>query len=129
MKIGIRWSGDLDIDLYAKARSYSEVLFYDHPEVEEGYYFKDHRSSPDREYEFIEFTEEVDINEVRASINFHEGRSRGGLRGEVRIEFEGRIYTGNFRLDAEQGNQGRGGRGQNSYWQEIDISGILGTER
>lgn len=126
MKIGIRWRGDVDIDLYAKARLYSEVLFYDHTEVAEGYYFKDHRSSPDREYEFIEFTEPVDINEVRASVNFYEGMFRGGVEGEIRIEFEDRIYIGSFKLPAERGNKGRGGRDQREFWQEMDIPRILG---
>ena len=126
MKIGIRWTGDLDIDLYAKAAEYSEYLFFDRTEVAEGYYFKDHRSSPEREFEFVEFTAPVNIDEVRASVNFYEGFSRGGVEGEVRVEFENRIYSGRFRLDASKGNQGRAGRGQNQFWQEIDIPSVLG---
>ena len=128
MKIGIRWTGDIDVDLYAKAASRSEVLYFDHTEVEEGYYYKDHRSSPDREYEFIEFTQPVRVHDVLASVNFYQGRSPGGVRGEVRVEFEGRIYAGRFQLTAERGNRGRAGRGQEPYWQEIDIPTLLGLD-
>ena len=51
MKIGIRWRGDIDLDLYAAANPEAETLFFQHTRSPEGYYFKDHRSSPDREYD------------------------------------------------------------------------------
>jgi len=126
MKIGIRWQGDLDLDLYARAREGAGTLFFQHTREPEGYYFKDHRSSPDREYEFIEFTEPVDVREVRSRINFYEGAQSGGVRGEIRIEFQGRIYTSPFELPAEHGNEGRDGRRQEKFWTGIDIPQTLG---
>jgi hypothetical protein len=126
MKIGIRWQRDLDIDLYARARPEAETLFFEHTRCPEGYYFKDHRSSPDREYEFIEFERPVNIWEVVAQINFYEGRAPGGATGEIRIEFDRTIYSGTFALQAEHGNRGRSGRTQFRYWTEIDVPGILG---
>ncbi len=126
LKIGIRWQGDLDLDLYSQAREGAGTLFFQHTREPEGYYFKDHRSSPEREYEFIEFTEPVDVREVRARINFYEGRQPGGARGEVRIEFQGRIYTSHFELSAEHGNQGRDGRRQDEFWTGIDVLKTLG---
>ena len=48
----------------------------------------------------------------------------GGLVG-VRIEFEGKIYTGSFQLEADQGNKGRSGRDQHHFWSAIDIPAIL----
>lgn len=126
MKIGIRWQGDLDIDLYAQAREGAGTLFFQHTREPEGYYFKDHRSSPDREYEFIEFTEPVDVREVRARINFYEGEQPGGARGEVRIEFQGRIYSSRFELPAEHGNEGRDGRRQDEFWTGINVMETLG---
>lgn len=126
MKIGIRWKGDRDLDLYARARGDSEVLFFQHTRVPEGYYYKDHRSSPDREYEFIEFTEPVDIRQVRASVNFYEGTAPGGMSGEVRIEFQGRIYTSRFRMSSDHGNEGREGRQECRYRDTINILEVLG---
>lgn len=126
MKIGIRWQGDVDLDLYAQSRKETEVLYFEHTHAPEGYYYKDHRSSPDREYEFVEFTEPVDVRQVRASVNFYEGRAPAGTSGEVRIEYQGRIYTSRFELSADRGNQGREGGSESAFWSQIDIPGVLG---
>lgn len=126
MKIGIRWTGDIDLDLYAASKSGAETLFFEHPRSPEGYYFKDHRSSPEREYEFIEFESPVDARRVNARINFFEGSRDRGPVGEVRIEFEGRIYAAPFALTAHRGNQGREGRSQTPCWFDIDVPSILG---
>jgi len=126
MKIGIRWKGDIDLDLYASASRDSETLFFEHTRAAEGYYFKDHRSSPDREYEFIEFESPVDVYRVEADINFYKGESPNGPGGEVRVEFGGRIYSGQFAIEATHGNKGRVGSSQTRYWAHIDLPTILG---
>lgn len=126
MKIGIRWQGDLDLDLYARSSHGAERLFFQHTQSPAGYYFKDHRSSPDREYEFIEFTEPVKVSEVEAHVNFYEGTKPEGAGGEVRIEFQGRIYVSHFEMAARNGNQGRGGDRQRAFWTAFDVSGVLG---
>jgi hypothetical protein len=129
MKIGIRWRGNVDLDLYAAASSRSETLYFEHTRAPEGYYFKDHRSSPEREYEFIEFESPVDVWQVNASINFYEGRAPGGASGEIRIEFDGRIYSGHFSLPAERGNKGREGTRQRDFWTRINVPEILKLKR
>lgn len=126
MKIGIRWKGDIDLDLYASANRDAQTLFFENTRVAEGYYFKDHRSSPEREYEFIEFESPVDVYRVQADINFYKGAASNGPAGEVRIEFEGRIYSGQFSVSAERGNKGRSGSSQSRYWAHIDVPAILG---
>jgi len=125
VKIGIRWKEKVDLDLYATPRPDAETLYFEHVRSSEGYYYKDHRSSPGREYEFIEFESPVDIQEVQAFINFYKGEWPGGAHGEVRIEFEGRIYGGPFTIEAERGNLGRAGRLQNEYWTQIPIRNLL----
>src|SRR5205814_6534529 len=80
MKIGIRWKERIDLDLYATARPGAETLYFEHVRSPEGYYYKDHRSSPGREYEFIEFESAVDVREVEAFINFYKGSCPGGAR-------------------------------------------------
>jgi hypothetical protein len=126
MKIGIRWKGDIDLDLYASASRDAQTLFFENTRAAEGYYFKDHRSSPDRDYEFIEFETPVDVHRVQADINFYKGDAPSGPAGEVRIEFEGRIYSGQFTLASERGNKGRSGSSQARYWAHIDVPAILG---
>lgn len=125
MKIGIRWKGAIDLDLYARPARDGETLYFEHLRSPQGYYFRDHRSSPDREFEFIEFTEPVDVWKAEASVNFYEGSAPGGAEGEIRVEFDGRIYAGRFALEAESGNKGRSGRGQGAYWTDIDIPRLL----
>jgi hypothetical protein len=125
LKIGIRWKDDIDLDLYATPRPGAETLFFQHTRSPEGYYNKDHRSSPGHEYEFIEFESPVDVRELEASVNFYEGSCPGGPRGEVRIEFEGRIYSGAFSIRAGEGNLGRSGPSQRRFWTRIPIQELL----
>ena len=129
LKIGIRWRGDIDLDLYAAPIAHGYMLFFQHTRSPEGYYFKDHRSSPDREYEFIEFESPVDVWQVDASINFYEGHATGGPSGEIRIEFDGKIYSGHFSLQAERGNKGRTGSKQRDFWTRINVPELLHLER
>jgi hypothetical protein len=125
MKIGIRWQGNLDLDLYATPNHDAETLFFEHTRSPEGYYFKDHRSSPLREYEFIEFEAPVDAWQVDARVNFYQGEAPNGIGGEVRIEFDGRIYTGRFSLASDHGNEGRTGSKQAQFWSRLDVPAIL----
>lgn len=125
LKIGIRWKDNIDLDLYAAPRPGAETLFFQHPRSPEGYYDKDHRSSPGREYEFIEFEKPVDIREVQAFVNFYKGSCPSGPRGEVRIEFDGRIYSAPFSIAASSGNRGRTGSAQDSFWDRIPVQSIL----
>ena len=80
MKIGIRWKERIDLDLYATPRPGAETLYFEHVRSPEGYYYKDHRSSPGREYEFIEFESPVDVRELEAFVNFYKGSCPGGAR-------------------------------------------------
>jgi hypothetical protein len=125
MKIGIRWKHDIDLDLYATPRHGAETLYFEHVRSPEGYYYKDHRRSPGREYEFIEFESSVDAREVEAFVNFFKGRCPGGPHGEVRIEFDGRIYGAPFSISAEEGNLGRSGQSQQEFWTRIPVQEIL----
>lgn len=125
MKIGIRWKEKVDLDLYATPRSGAETLFFQHVRSPEGYYYKDHRSSPGREYEFIEFESPVDVREIEAFVNFYKGSWPGGAQGEIRIEFDGRVYGAPFSIPADHGNQGRTGESQQEFWTPIPIQQIL----
>jgi hypothetical protein len=125
MKIGIRWKENIDLDLYATPHPGAETLFFQHLRSPEGYYYKDHRSSPGKEYEFIEFESPVDIRQVEAFVNFYKGYCPNGPQGEIRIEFDGRIYGAPFSIQSEEGNQGRTGRSQQDFWTKIPVQQIL----
>ena len=124
MKIGIRWTENIDLDLYAKPDRNRETLFFQNTESADGYYFKDHRSSPQNEYEYIEFEEPVDIWNMKASVNFYEGQTPSpGPSGEIRIEFDNHTYVGRFTITQTHGNHG--GTEQSAYWASIDVPKIL----
>lgn len=125
MRVGIRWQGTIDLDLYARSRPGAETLYFQHPRSPEGYYSKDHRTSPDHDYEYIEFETPVDAREVEASVNFHTGTSEVPVTGEIRIEFDHRIYSGIFEIASRQGNEGRGGPDQQAAWARMDVSHLL----
>jgi hypothetical protein len=125
MKIGIRWKERIDLDLYASPRPDAETLFFQHLRSPEGYYNKDHRSSPGKEYEFIEFESPVDIREVEAFVNFYKGRCEGGPLGEVRIEFDGHVYGAPFAITAPEGNLGQVGSRQQPFWTRVPVQEIL----
>jgi hypothetical protein len=125
MKIGIRWVERIDLDLYATPHAGAETLFFQHVRSPEGYYYRDHRSSPGREYEFIEFESPVDVRAVEAYVNLYKGSCPGGAQGEVRIEFDGRIYSGPFSIPAEHGNLGRSGASQEVFWTPVPVQQLL----
>jgi hypothetical protein len=125
IKIGIRWSGNWDLDLYASAAPGCPTLFFQQPRSPEGYYYRDHRSSPGREFEFIEFTSPVDVTQVEASVNFYRGSAPGGPSGEVRVEFDGRIYGGAFHIPASSGNRGQSDPSQAKYWVRVNLAQLL----
>jgi hypothetical protein len=128
MKIGIRWSGDIDIDLYARPGDEKETLFFEHTRSPEGHYFRDHRSSPEHEFEFIEFKSDIDAFAVQARVNFYEGEVDEPIEGEARVEFEGRLFSAPFRIEASGGNRGRTGSTESAHWTRIDIPSILGLK-
>ena len=68
----------------------------------------------------------MDARKVEAFINFYKGSCTGGPRGEARIEFDGRIYTAAFSLRASEGNLGRSGRDQQTFWTRIPVQEMLG---
>ncbi|HEY5910232.1 MAG TPA: hypothetical protein VJA21_06465 [Verrucomicrobiae bacterium] len=125
MKIGIRWKYNIDLDLYGTPHPGAETLFFQHPRSPQGYYYKDHRSSPGREYEFIEFESPVDIREVEAYVNFYKGSCPEGPKGEVRIEFDGRVYGAVFSIPATEGNRGHSASDQQDFWTRIPVQQIL----
>ncbi len=124
MKIGIRWTENIDLDLYAKPARNRPTLFFQNTESEDGFYFKDHRSSPQNEYEYIEFEQPVNVWDLKASVNFYEGRTPPpGPAGEIRIEFDNHTYVGRFAIRKSQGN--RGDASGHDYWASIDVPKIL----
>jgi hypothetical protein len=130
LKVGIRWKANVDIDLYIRPRRGATELYYGRNRSADGILDKDFNSSPrdSKGYETVEFFSDVDLNQVTAAVNFYSGESKNGITGEVRVNFDGEIYQGEFQIPAEHGNKGRetDQRFHSRYWQVLDLPKIVG---
>ncbi|XOV71372.1 MAG: hypothetical protein ACFHW5_22115 [Verrucomicrobiota bacterium] len=126
IKIGIRWRGEMDLDLYAKSDAEAETLFFEHPESQEGYYYKDHRQSPDREFEFIEYHQPIQLNRIKVWVNFFEGQTVEPPEFEARIEFDRQIYSRMISIPSLKGNQGQTGSDHEDCWVEVNLIQLMG---
>jgi len=126
LKIGIRWPcKDCDVDLYAKSEQSPKFLYFSNVKTDEGIYHKDYTSSPDtvNGLEYIDFTKDVDVNDMNIKINFFSGHAENGVPGIVRAEFDGLVYEDKFFIEATNGNKGNEENPEN--WQAINFKKLL----
>lgn len=134
IKVGTRWkcSGG-DIDIYGKGSKSSPFLYFSNPRSIEGLYFKDFRTSPDaiNGLEYIEFTQPIDLYEMKVLINHYSGTCDNGVNGAVRVFFDGHIYEASFHLRTTEGNKGqdRESAAASPYWHVVDIPAIVGLPK
>jgi hypothetical protein len=126
LKVGIRWPCiNCDVDLYAKSSMSPKFLYYSNVKTDEGIYHKDFQSSPDtvNGLEYIDFTKNVDVNDLDVKLNFYAGHADKGVPGVIRAEFNGSVYEDKFFISATDGNKGDTADPQN--WQTIDFKKLL----
>lgn len=125
-RIGIRWPGDCDIDLYVRPTPGSEELFYGHQRTREGIHVKDWLTSPDVDnngFETVELRGRVDLSKLTLGVNFYAGKpQRGGVNGQIRIETGGKVFQSDFHVRASTGNGGqdKARRASSTYWVILD---------
>lgn len=125
-RIGIRWPGDCDIDLYVRPTPSSDELFYGHQRTREGIHVKDWLTSPDVDnngFETVELRGRVDLSKLAIGVNFYAGKlQRGGVNGQIRIETGGKVFQSDFHLRTSTGNGGRdkAQRANSPYWVILD---------
>jgi hypothetical protein len=126
-KIGIRWNCPVDLDIYARGSSQSQFLYYGNTDTGEGHFPHDYTNAPGgTAFEYVEFTQPVDLSTVEAFVNFYGGTCSTGPSGVVRLWFDNRIYEGRFALAAREGNQGKQLSGMTGPdWTEIDVKSLL----
>lgn len=133
LKVGIRWTPDVDLDLYVCPRPGAVELYYKKNRSADGIHVKDFLTSPSKSngYETVEFSSDVDIRQVTAAVNFYSGACPGGVTGTVRIMFNDKLYQGDFKIGATKGNSGgdSSSRDKSPFWQVLDIPKIVGLNR
>jgi hypothetical protein len=131
LDIGIRWScRECDLDLYSAPEPGSKELSYMQTSSGMGRHIKDFTESPTpvAGYETVEFSSPVDVRRATAAVNLYAGNAPNGAEGELRVRFNGHVYTRPFRIAATSGNRGRddGNRGASPSWVVFDLSEIVG---
>lgn len=133
LKIGIRWTSDVDIDLYVRPRAGAVELYYGRNRSSDGVHNKEFESSPanSKGFETVECYSDVDLKNVEAAVNFYSGTSPGGVKGIIRVLFNDKLYESPFRIMASSGNRGDAAsrRGGSDYWQTIDLLQIVGLRK
>lgn len=136
VEVGITWEcGACDLDLYGQHGSEHRALSYLNTQTPGGNYFKDWTSSPraTNGYETLVFHAAVDMKALLLAVNFYNGQSPGGVKGEIRISLNGQTYAKTFQVLAPQGNGGVGRdetlnarRPATAQWLVIDPLEVLG---
>lgn len=137
VEVGITWDcGGCDLDLYGQREPGASALWFLNTQTPEGQYFKDFTSSPRAAngYETLAYHVPVDLHHLLLAVNFYHGSAPGGVKGEVRIAFNGQTYAKAFHVPAKEGNGGLGRqetlttrRANNTHWLVIDPLEIIGV--
>ena len=134
-RIGIRWQGKHDLDLFVRPAPNAEELFFGHNRSEKGRHLKDILTEPvgADAYELVELDGAVNLSELQVAINTYRGiEDAGDISGSVRIEINGKVYSKPFTLPASNGNKGadRGTeRKASKFWTLIDPLELTGAKR
>jgi hypothetical protein len=127
VRIGIKWEGTRDLDLYVTPRPGAKELYYNLTKTPEGTLEKDW-SSPKGTmgYETVELRGPVDLRELIIAINFYRGeKAPGGPRATLRLEAAGRLFEQEIHIPAESGNRGEDRKTKASTtWTRVDAAVI-----
>lgn len=137
LEVGITWEcGGCDLDLYGLREPGAKAIWFLSTQTKDGQYFRDFRTSPRSAngYETLAFHVPVDFNHLLLAVNFYNGSSPGGVKGEMRISLNGQTYAMPFHVIAHEGNGGVGRqetltarRAHNAAWLVIDPMEVLGN--
>lgn len=134
VRVGIAWEcQSCDIDLYVARDRRAPELFYARRRTDAGQFYKDFAAqnlvpAPVHGYEYVELENVQDVRAVATGVNFYSGHQQGGVRGTLRVEFDGRVFASSFYIPAESGNEGAdrdGERRSSRYWQVRQLGDIL----
>ncbi len=112
VEVGITWEcGGCDLDLYGQRQSGSTAIWLLNTQTPDGQSLRDFRTShaARTSYETLAYHVPVDLNHLLLAVNFYNGSSPGGVKGEVRISLNGHTYAMPFHVLAQEGN-GKGGK-------------------
>lgn len=127
--VGLRWRAAGDIDLYTRADATRPWLFFGNTQTEDGRFNKDHRSATgETQFEFVEYTRELDLTKAQVAINFYEGQLNASPEGVIRVWFDRRVYEATWKIAAHSGNGGAPPM-SGPHWLTIDLRKVVGLSQ
>lgn len=135
VEVGISWQCVCDLDLYGQLAPEQPALSFMNTRTPSGQYFKDWTNSPRAAngYETLAYDGPVDLKSLLLAVNFYNGKSPGGVKGEIRISLNNQTYAKVFHISAQEGNSGLGReetltarRASNAQWLVINALDVLG---
>jgi hypothetical protein len=131
-KIGIRWSMNVDIDLWARNDRSNSFLSFQSITSPEGRYNHDWQASPDQAgaMEYIDFVKPLNLRRTEVWLNFFDGTASPGPSGEIRVFCDGKVFQGQFKFEPTQGNKAAGftpeGTMRGQHWLRVDLAKLVG---
>lgn len=127
--VGIKWPANCDLDLYARGESSSPWLYYGSNRTPEGRFNKDFTTGTgESQFEFVEFTREVDLGRAEAAVNLYSCDAAAPPEGILRIWFAGRVFESPFKLGTKSGNRGAMPMA-GPHWIRVDLRKVVGLTK
>jgi hypothetical protein len=121
--VGIRWTGNCDLDLYTRGSATSPWVFYQNTRSTEAIYNKDYTTGADQ-YEYTEYVRETDINTTEVAVNIYACDAVSAPEATVRAWYMGRVYQSSIRFGTRTGNRG-GLFLSGPAWVRVDLRKLL----
>lgn len=128
LDIGIKWSQNVDLDIYVMAANDVE-LFYGQVSAPtyDGHHLKDIRAGTSDLFETVSYGRAVPIGQLRVYVNHYNRVSDVPVEVELRMRVaNGGIYSKKFSLPPGHGSGGAGNRDASPSWVKIDVPALLG---
>jgi len=124
---GARWTGGCDVDLYGRSEPTSSWLYYGSSRTADGMFNKDFTSGPGDQYEFIEFTREVEVGKVELLLNLYACDAASPPEAALRVWIGGKVFQAPIRFGAKTGNRGAQPM-SGPHWVRVDLRKVLGLK-
>jgi hypothetical protein len=127
-KIGLTWSTldnpkDTDLDLHVRLHGNSEDLNWQNKKSSFGTHAKDFTTdkNANKGFEYAQITNVGSPSDLDIWVNVYDGKSPTGFTGEVRLLFEGKLFSYPFKISGKEGTHGAESpyRTENSAWVHI----------
>jgi hypothetical protein len=110
--IGLSWTCACDLDLYARAHSSADILFFGNRETIDGKYYQDVRGrlrsgqkGTASNMETIIYASMIDLRKLQVAVAYYSGKATNNITGTLHIGIGDKTYARNFTIFSPTGNK------------------------